>query len=230
MGGAPLPPRPRRSPPRPRRWWRVSGPGGTDGRVRILGVDPGSRKTGWGVIEVHGSRLVHVDNGVLYLDPDSDLTIRLVDLCHRLKDVVTAYAPTHAAVEDVFVDKGARSALILGQARGAAVSVLGLAGLPVRSLPTSVVKQRVAGTGRASKEQIQAMVTTLLGLPAYPLEDAADALAVALAACSEGQPPAALLLTGSLSNSNAGNPARSGGARSGARAGLAALARAQGKL
>jgi crossover junction endodeoxyribonuclease RuvC len=151
-------------------------------QVRILGVDPGSRKTGWGVIDVEGSRVVHVDNGVLMLDDDRDLTIRLVDLAHRLNDVVTTYAPDRAAVEDVFVQKGARSALILGQARGAVLTTLGLRGLKVTPYSTSMVKQRVTGGGRADKLQVAAMVTALLGLPEHPFEDAADALAIALCA------------------------------------------------
>ncbi len=151
-------------------------------QVRILGVDPGSRKTGWGVVDVDGSRVVHVDNGVLFLDDDDDLTIRLTDLAHRLNDVVTTYAPDRAAVEDVFVQKGARSALILGQARGCALTTLGLRGLSVRSYSTSMVKQRVTGGGRAGKEAVAAMVTTLLSLPEYPFEDATDALAIAICA------------------------------------------------
>lgn len=151
-------------------------------QVRILGVDPGSRKTGWGVLDVSGSRVVHVDNGVLMLDDDRDLTIRLVDLAHRLNDVVTTYAPDRAAVEDVFVQKGARSALILGQARGAVLTTLGLRGLKVTPYSTSMVKQRVTGGGRADKLQVAAMVTALLGLPEHPFEDAADALAIALCA------------------------------------------------
>ena len=151
-------------------------------QVRILGVDPGSRKTGWGVVDVSGSRVVHVDNGVLMLDDDRDLTVRLVDLAHRLNDVVTTYAPDRAAVEDVFVQKGARSALILGQARGAVLTTLGLRGLKVTPYSTSMVKQRVTGGGRADKLQVAAMVTALLGLPEHPFEDAADALAIAMCA------------------------------------------------
>ncbi len=154
--------------------------------MRILGVDPGSRKTGWGVVEVVGARVVHVDNGVLMLDDDRDLTIRLVDLAHRLNDIVTTYAPDRAAVEDVFVQKGARSALILGQARGAVLTTLGLRGLTVTPYSTSMVKQRVTGGGRADKLQVAAMVTALLGLPEHPFEDAADALAVALCAAFDG--------------------------------------------
>jgi crossover junction endodeoxyribonuclease RuvC len=151
-------------------------------RTRVLGIDPGSRKAGWGVVDVVGTSVVHVDNGVLMLDSDSDLTIRLVDLAHRLNDVITTYAPDRAAVEDVFVQKSARSALVLGQARGAALTTLGLRGLKVTSYTPSMIKQRVTGGGRADKEQVASMVTALLGLPEYPFEDAADALAVAICA------------------------------------------------
>jgi len=158
-------------------------------KVRVIGIDPGSRKTGWGVVDVDGSRVVHVDNGVLMLDSDPDLTIRLTDLAHRLNDVITTYGPDRAAVEDVFVQKGARSALILGQARGCALTTLGLRGLHVTSYSTSMVKQRVTGGGRADKEQVAAMVTTLLGLPEHPFEDAADALAVAICAAFDGPLP-----------------------------------------
>ncbi len=151
-------------------------------KTRLLGVDPGSRKTGWGIVDIDGSRVIHVDNGVLMLNPDTDLTIRLTDLAHRLNDVVTTYQPTAAAVEDVFVKNGARSALILGQARGTVLTTLGLRGLRVTSYATSMVKQRVTGGGRADKEQVAAMVTALLGLKEHPYEDAADALAVAICA------------------------------------------------
>ena len=164
-------------------------------KVRVIGIDPGSRKTGWGVVDVDGSRVTHVDNGVLMLDDDRDLTIRLTDLAHRLNDIITTYRPERAAVEDVFVQKGARSALILGQARGCALTTLGLRGLPVTSYTTSMVKQRVTGGGRAGKEQVAAMVTALLGLPEHPFEDAADALAVALCAAFDGPLP---LLRGSM--------------------------------
>src|SRR5688500_4850650 len=154
--------------------------------VRILGIDPGSHKTGWGIVDVEGTRIVHVDNGVLFLDDSRDLAVRLVDLCHRLNDVVVRYRPDSAAVEDVFVQRGARSALILGQARGAALAVLGLQGLTVRSIPTSQVKARVAGRGRAEKGQVAEMVRVLLGLKEVPFEDAADALAVAIATSTRG--------------------------------------------
>ncbi len=180
--------------------------------MRLLGVDPGSRKTGWGIVDVEGTRVVHVDNGVLFLDDARDLTIRLVDLVQRLKDVVVRYQPDAAAVEDVFVQRGARSALILGQARGAVLATLGLAGLPVQSIATSRVKLHVAGRGQADKAQVAEMVRVHLGLKEVPFEDAADALAVAICAALGGAGPAAAVKT-----------------RKRGRDALADLARAQGK-
>jgi len=189
-------------------------------RTRVIGIDPGSRKAGWGVVDVEGTSIVHVDNGVLMLDTDSDLTIRLVDLAHRLNDVITTYAPDRAAVEDVFVQKSARSALILGQARGAALTTLGLRGLKVTSYTPSMIKQRVTGGGRADKEQVASMVTALLGLPEYPFEDAADALAVAICAAFDG--PLRFSRDTMI-------PAPAAKTKSKGRDALAALARAQGK-
>lgn len=184
--------------------------------MRLLGVDPGSHKTGWGVLDIEQGRLVHVDNGVLFLDDDADLSIRLVDLCHRLNDVILRYRPEAAAVEDVFVQRGARSALILGQARGAVLATLGLAGLRVTSVSTSLVKLRVAGRGRADKGQVAEMVRALLGLPEVPFEDAADALAVAISVAGGVQSP--------VPSASSSKRRRGGG-----RDGLLALARAQGK-
>jgi crossover junction endodeoxyribonuclease RuvC len=165
------------------------------------------------VIDVEGTRVTHVDNGVIFLDDSRDLAVRLVDLCHRLRDRITTFQPELAVVEDVFVNKGARSALILGQARGAVLATLGLAGIPVKSIPTSVVKLRVAGRGRAEKMQVAEMVSAILGLKEVPFEDAADALAVAL----------------SYTDAPHATPTRAKKHGS-SRDGLAALARAQGKL
>ncbi|OGQ14023.1 MAG: hypothetical protein A2138_08930, partial [Deltaproteobacteria bacterium RBG_16_71_12] len=141
--------------------------------MRVLGIDPGSHKTGWGAVDVEGNRVVHVDNGVIFLDDDRDLTVRLVDLTHRLRDRLIELRPDVIVVEDVFVRKGARSALILGQARGVVLATCGLQGLPVKSVPTSQVKLRVTGRGRADKAQVAEMVRALLGLPELPFEDAA---------------------------------------------------------
>lgn len=192
--------------------------------MRVIGIDPGSRKAGWGVIDVelHRRGVHHVDNGVLFLDEDRPLTERLVALSRGLHAVLESHRPDIAAVEDVFVQRSARSALILGQARGAALATLGLCQVPVVSHTTTQVKARVAGEGRASKEQVAEMVCLTLGLREHPFEDAADALAVALChafdrACGRADAP---------------SPAssRGRGAARGRRAGLAALARAQGKL
>lgn len=189
--------------------------------MRLLGVDPGSHKTGWGLIDVDGNKLHHVDNGVLMLDDDRSLTVRLVDLCHRLNDVVVRYRPDSAAVEDVFVQKGARSALILGQARGAALATLGLAGLRVESIPTSQVKLRVTGRGHAEKAVVAEMVRALLGLKEVPFEDAADALAVAIAVAAA---PAALHASADLTRARSPLKGKAKG-----RDALLALAKAQGK-
>lgn len=181
--------------------------------MRVLGIDPGSHKTGWGAIEVEGNRVRHVDNGVIFLDDDRDLTVRLVDLTHRLRDRLIELRPDVVVVEDVFVRKGARSALILGQARGVVLATCGMQGLPVKSVPTSKVKLRVTGRGRADKGQVAEMVRALLGLPELPFEDAADALAVALS------------LVGDVGERSAPPAAR----RSRGRDALLELARAQGK-
>ncbi len=153
--------------------------------MRVLGIDPGSHKTGWGAVDVEGSQVRHVDNGVIFLDDDRDLTVRLVDLAHRLRDRLVELSPDVVVVEDVFVRRGARSALILGQARGVVLATCGMHGLTVKSVPTSQVKLRVAGRGRADKLQVAEMVRALLGLPELPFEDAADALAVALSAVGD---------------------------------------------
>ena len=194
-------------------------------RMRVLGIDPGSHKTGWGVIDVNErGKVIHVDNGVLFLDDDRDLSIRLVDLCHRLRDVARAQQPTLAAMEDIFVHKGARSALILGQARGAAMATLGLLGIRTHNISTSLVKSRVAGRGRAGKGQVAEMVRVLLSLPEVPFEDAADALAVALAAVPSLQsPPLVLPSARPVGKRNSTRNSKS------ARSALFALARAQGK-
>jgi crossover junction endodeoxyribonuclease RuvC len=190
--------------------------------MRVLGVDPGSHKTGWGVVDVSGGNMVHVDNGVLFLDDDRVLAIRLVDLAHRLRDVILTHKPDVSVVEDVFVQKGARSALILGQARGACLVTLGLAGLPVTSLTTSTVKLRVTGQGRAGKAQVAEMVRVLLGLPEVPFEDAADALAVAIAGALEVEQP---MLVAATRTSSQRSPKK----RVSARDSLLDLARKQGK-
>ena len=192
------------------------------GATRVLGIDPGSRKAGWGVIDVDiASRKVrHVDNGVIFLDEDAPLTGRLVALSKALHEVLESFRPDVAAVEDVFVQKGARSALILGQARGAALATLGLCSVSVVSHTTSQVKARVTGRGRATKHQVAEMVCLALGLKEHPFEDAADALAVALCHALDHTSGVALPPP----------PVRRRGGTRSRREGLVALARSQGKI
>jgi crossover junction endodeoxyribonuclease RuvC len=186
--------------------------------MRILGIDPGSRKTGWGVLDVDGKSMRHIDNGVLFLDDDRELSVRLRDLAHRLRDTITQFRPDCVALEDVFVHKNPRSALLLGQARGVALAAAGLADLPVYSYAPTVVKQRVAGTGRADKDQLATMICTLLGLAEQPYEDAADAVAIAMCCALELAAPKQLQAATAKAKR-----------RKSPRASLLALAKAQGK-
>ncbi|MCL2790570.1 MAG: crossover junction endodeoxyribonuclease RuvC [Desulfobulbus sp.] len=148
--------------------------------MRILGIDPGSRVTGYGVIAVHGHDLGFVACGTIRTAQESDFPRRLLTIFQDLCEVILAHGPDVAAVEDMFVDRNPRSALKLGQARGAAVVAALHNELAVYDYPARVVKQSVAGYGQAEKSQVQQMVRTLLGLSAAPSRDAADALAVAI--------------------------------------------------
>lgn len=147
--------------------------------MRILGVDPGSRRSGFGLIEAEGNRIRYLDHGVIHAG-NGDLCRRLLTLFEGLQQVIRSHNPDTAAMEDVFVAKNARSALKLGQARGALISACGLAGLHVASYSPAVVKQAVVGFGRAEKGQVKHMIRLILQLPADLQEDAVDALAVAV--------------------------------------------------
>ncbi|MFT4150127.1 MAG: crossover junction endodeoxyribonuclease RuvC [Paracoccaceae bacterium] len=148
--------------------------------MRVLGIDPGLRNLGWGVIEVAGSRLTHVANGVCHSDGGQDLALRLVALHVQLTEVLRRYAPDTAAVEQTFVNKDAVATLKLGQARGIALLVPAQAGLPVAEYAPNQVKKTVVGVGHAAKVQIDHMVR--LHLPGVQVAgpDAADALAIAI--------------------------------------------------
>ncbi len=148
--------------------------------TRVLGVDPGTRHCGWGVVERDGSRLVHVDNGVLVLPETLRLEQRLAALLERLDAVIGQYRPETAAVEGVFQHRNARSALVLGHARGVALAALARRGVAIAEYTPQQVKKAVCGSGRAAKEQIQLMVALRLGLPEVAQVDASDAVAVAL--------------------------------------------------
>lgn len=147
---------------------------------RLLGIDPGSRITGFGVIDLVGSQRVYVASGCIRTRAGAPLTERIKTLLEGLSEVVAAYQPGEAAVEQVFVNVNPSATLMLGQARGAVLSALVLAGLPISEYTALQVKQSVVGHGKADKEQVQHMVVRLLGLTGTPQADAADALAVAL--------------------------------------------------
>lgn len=151
---------------------------GTD-RQRILGIDPGSVITGWGVVEYDGSRLYHVDNGGIFTK-NKEFHQRLHEIYEGIQEVVDTYQPNHVAMEQVFVSQNAQSALKLGQARGVALIVVLNAGLSVSEYAPTAIKQAVTGSGRAEKEQVALMVQTLLGLPEPAQVDASDALAAAI--------------------------------------------------
>lgn len=147
--------------------------------MRIIGIDPGSRLTGFGIIEIQGdtSRAVHF--GVIKAG-NGEFTERLGIIFNGVRDLIAEYQPDQAAVEGVFVAHNAASAIKLGQARGAAVCAAIAGGVPVAEYSPRSVKQAIVGRGGADKVQVQHMVRVLLGLKESPQEDAADALAVAL--------------------------------------------------
>ena len=149
----------------------------------ILGIDPGSRKTGFGVIRVDRKTPRYVSSGTIRLPVKEPLSIRLKVLFESLSEIIATHQPTVAAIESVFMAKSADSALKLGHARGAAMAACVTHNLSVHEYAARKIKQSVVGTGAASKQQVQHMVTVLLGLSAEPAEDAADGLAAALCHC-----------------------------------------------
>jgi crossover junction endodeoxyribonuclease RuvC len=151
-----------------------------DDGVRLLGLDPGLRLTGWGVVEVCGNRLAHVADGVVASDDAMPLAVRLSQLYEGLRAVIDRFRPAEAAAEETFVNRNPASTLKLGQARGVALLAPARAGLPVAEYPPSLVKKAVVGAGHAGKEQVQAMVRMLLPGCLVATADAADALAVAI--------------------------------------------------
>jgi crossover junction endodeoxyribonuclease RuvC len=154
--------------------------------LRILGIDPGLRVTGFGVIDQSGQNLTYVASGCIR-SGEGTLPQRLKVLLDGLNEVITSYRPQCAAVELVFVNVNPQSTLLLGQARGAAICAAVSGALPVAEYTALQVKQAVAGTGNARKEQVQAMVKRLLKLPGDPSADAADALACAICHAHGGQ-------------------------------------------
>lgn len=148
--------------------------------MRVLGLDPGLRRTGWGLIDAEGQRIRHVANGVIAPDDKLDLASRLARLGEGVDAVIAEFAPDEAAVETTLVNKNASSTLKLGLARGVALVTPARAGLPVAEYLPMAVKKSVVGTGHAAKEQVADMVARLLPGVALAGPDSADALAVAI--------------------------------------------------
>jgi crossover junction endodeoxyribonuclease RuvC len=168
--------------------------------VRILGIDPGLRITGFGIIDKTGQKLTYVTSGCIKSNDKDSLPLRLKTLLDGIGEVIAAHRPAsypmEAAIEKVFVNVNPQSTLLLGQARGAAISALVLANLPVAEYTALQIKQAVVGHGKAAKEQVGHMVTRLLQLPGSPSADAADALACAISHAHGGQGLGALSTTG----------------------------------
>lgn len=148
--------------------------------MRVLGIDPGLRRTGFGVIDAEGPRLRYVASGTVVVPTDLPLAARLKVILENLRDVVTQTEPDVAAMEIVFLNTNAKSTLLLGQARGAALCALADRGLDVHEYTALQIKKSVVGSGRAAKTQVQTMVQHLLNLNGTPAPDSADALACAI--------------------------------------------------
>jgi crossover junction endodeoxyribonuclease RuvC len=148
--------------------------------VRVIGIDPGSRHLGWGILHREGSRIEHIAHGVIDVNLDGTFADRLVDIDDRLGEVIAAHSPTVAAVESIFFSKDAQSAAKLGHARGVVLLRLARSSLPTSEYPPALVKRTVVGRGAADKQQVGMVVTAILRLGTPPRADASDALAIAL--------------------------------------------------
>ncbi len=157
----------------------MSGRGPADG-VTILGLDPGTRHFGWGVVRRVGTRLTHIAHGVVSVAGEGPLGERLVAIETALVDVLATHTPIEASIESLFFAKDASAAGKLGHARGVGLLVCARAGLAVFEYPPARVKRTVTGAGRADKAQVAHMIRVMLGLAATPPADAADALAIAV--------------------------------------------------
>jgi crossover junction endodeoxyribonuclease RuvC len=162
--------------------------------MRILGIDPGLQRTGFGIIEAQGARLAYVASGTISTleAPRGDLPGRLKIIFDGVREVVERYEPACCSVEIVFVNVNPQSTLLLGQARGAALAALVSGGLPVAEYTALQMKKAIVGHGLATKDQVQEMVRRLLSLPGLPGKDAADALGLAISHAHAGASFAAL--------------------------------------
>ena len=152
--------------------------------MKILGIDPGSRITGYGIIENTGNSISHIDNGGIQPDRKLPFSQRLRKIFDELVNLIDIHKPDVVAIENVFVAKNVRSSLLLGHARGTAMVAASIANIEIEEYSPSEVKQAIVGTGRATKNQIQHMVKIMLSLPEIAFEDASDALAVAICHCN----------------------------------------------
>ncbi len=149
--------------------------------MRVIGIDPGSLKSGYGIVDECQGKLLVVEYGVIRTTPNAPLAQRLLEISMRLQELIRQYAPQEIAIEDLFVAKNAKSSLKLGHARGAILLTVAQAKLPIAEYTPLEVKQSVVGYGRADKSQVQQMVKVLLTLKEIPTpDDAADALAIAI--------------------------------------------------
>jgi crossover junction endodeoxyribonuclease RuvC len=161
--------------------------------IRIIGIDPGLRCTGWGIVEAAGNALRFVAAGTIKSDAKSPLAVRLKHIHDGLRDVIDRQDPDEAAVEQAFVNKDAVATLKLGQARGVAMLVPALAGLAVAEYAPNAVKKTVIGVGHGDKQQVHMMVKVLMPKSVFDSEHAADALAIAICHAHHMQSPAARL-------------------------------------
>ena len=155
--------------------------------MRIIGIDPGSRATGYGVVDLDGRKLLHVAHGIVRVSASIPQAARLAQIHRALAEVVTKFEPQCAVIERVFVARNPKSAIVLGEARGAALAALAGSGLGVDEISAREVKKAVTGNGGATKQDVQAMVGRLLGLVPAPPSDAADALAIAICRSQAGR-------------------------------------------
>ena len=159
--------------------------------IRIIGIDPGLRRTGWGIIETDGVRLSYVASGGVTSDAKDDLAFRLRALFEGLSGVLASYKPSEAAVEETFVNDNPRQALKLGQARGMAMLAPAMKGLVICEYAPNVIKKTVVGAGHAEKNQVQAMIGFLLPKAKFASADEADALAIAICHANHRSSPQA---------------------------------------
>ena len=151
-----------------------------DRTIRIIGIDPGLRRTGWGIVESDGVRLSYIASGLITSDAENDLAYRLREIYEGICGVIATHKPAEAAVEETFVNENAKATLKLGQARGMAMLAPAMKGLKVAEYPPNLIKKTVVGAGHADKKQIQVMVGFLLPKARFDSADEADALAIAI--------------------------------------------------